>query len=124
MPLPMPRPSSGRRLAPKMRMTIKRQMMSSGNPTRPSMAVLACREKHDHSITSGMRRLSWILVAGALAAAPWVAQPVAARDRQFSSGVNLVEVYAAVVDQDGRPVTGLNREDFTVLEDGRPQTLS
>jgi Ca-activated chloride channel family protein len=49
---------------------------------------------------------------------------VAARPGQFSSGVNLVEVYAAVVDHDGRPVTGLNRDDFTVLEDGRPQTLS
>jgi Ca-activated chloride channel family protein len=35
-----------------------------------------------------------------------------------------VEVYAAVVDHDGRPVTGLQRDDFTVLEDGRPQTLS
>jgi len=38
--------------------------------------------------------------------------------------VNLVEVYAAAVDHEGRPVTGLNRDDFTVLEDGRPQTLS
>ena len=43
---------------------------------------------------------------------------------QFSSGVNLVEVYAAVVDRDGRPVTGLRQQDFTVLEDGAPQTLS
>ena len=43
---------------------------------------------------------------------------------QFSSGVNLVEVYAAVVDRDGNPVTGLARGDFTVLEDGAPQTLS
>jgi Ca-activated chloride channel family protein len=44
--------------------------------------------------------------------------------RQFSSGVNLVEVYAAVLDQDGMPVTGVKREDFTVLEDGQPQPLS
>ena len=44
--------------------------------------------------------------------------------RQFSSGVNLVEVYAAVLDQNGMPVTGLKREDFTVLEDGQSQTLS
>jgi Ca-activated chloride channel family protein len=43
---------------------------------------------------------------------------------QFSSGVNLVEVYAAVVDQKGDPVTGLTRGDFTVLEDGQPQGLS
>jgi Ca-activated chloride channel family protein len=43
---------------------------------------------------------------------------------QFTSGVNLVEVYASVVDRDGRPVTGLTREDFTVLEDGRAQAIS
>ena len=43
---------------------------------------------------------------------------------QFSSGVNLVEVYAAVTDQAGNPVTGLTRADFTVLEDGQPQSLS
>lgn len=43
---------------------------------------------------------------------------------QFSSGVSLVEVYAAVVDQTGNPVMGLSRDDFTVLEDGQPQSLS
>ena len=43
---------------------------------------------------------------------------------QFTSGVNVVEVYAAAIDHDGNPVTGLRREDFTVLEDGRPQTVS
>jgi Ca-activated chloride channel family protein len=43
---------------------------------------------------------------------------------QFSSGVNLVEVYAAVTDKAGNPVTGLTRADFTVLEDGQAQTLS
>jgi Ca-activated chloride channel family protein len=43
---------------------------------------------------------------------------------QFSSGVNLVEVYAAVTDQAGNPVAGLRRGDFTVLEDGQPQALS
>ena len=43
---------------------------------------------------------------------------------QFSSGVNLVEVYAAVSDRNGAPVTGLTRGDFTVLEDGQPQTLA
>jgi Ca-activated chloride channel family protein len=43
---------------------------------------------------------------------------------QFSSGVNLVEVYAAVVDRTGTPVTGLREADFSVLEDGQPQTLS
>ena len=49
---------------------------------------------------------------------------VPAVSAQFSSGVNLVEVYAAVTDQAGNPVTGLRRDDFTVLEDGQPQALS
>lgn len=43
---------------------------------------------------------------------------------QFRSGVNVVEVYAAVVDQNGTPVPGLKSQDFTVLEDGVPQRIS
>lgn len=43
---------------------------------------------------------------------------------QFRAGVNLVEVYAAVIGSDGRPVSGLTRDDFTVLEDGRPQSVT
>lgn len=44
--------------------------------------------------------------------------------RQFTSGVQAVEVYASVVDRNGEPVRGLTRDDFEVLEDGQPQTLS
>ena len=54
-----------------------------------------------------------VLTAGSLSAAP-----------QFTSGVNVVEVYAAVTDAQGNPVTGLRQEDFSVLEDGRAQTVS
>lgn len=43
---------------------------------------------------------------------------------QFSSRVNLVEVYVTVTDRDGRPVSGLTREDFTLLEDDTPQAVS
>jgi Ca-activated chloride channel family protein len=43
---------------------------------------------------------------------------------QFTSGVNLVEVYATVTDQHGEPITGLSASDFCVLEDGVPQTIS
>jgi Ca-activated chloride channel family protein len=43
---------------------------------------------------------------------------------QYRSGVNVVEVYTAVVDKSGSPVTGLDSADFTVLEDGAPQTIS
>ncbi|MFN2447723.1 MAG: VWA domain-containing protein [Vicinamibacterales bacterium] len=43
---------------------------------------------------------------------------------QFSSAVPQVEVYASVADAEGRPVQGLTRGDFTVLEDDRPQAVT
>ena len=43
---------------------------------------------------------------------------------QFSSSVQLVEVYATVTDAKGEPVTGLRQSDFRVYEDGAPQELS
>ncbi|HSK10320.1 MAG TPA: VWA domain-containing protein [Vicinamibacterales bacterium] len=46
-------------------------------------------------------------------------EPVA----QFSSGVQLVEVYATVVDAKGEPVSGLPRDAFEVYEDGQRQTV-
>ncbi len=47
-----------------------------------------------------------------------------ARPAQFTSGVNLVEVYATVTDRDGQPVTGLRADDFQVAEDDRPQPVT
>jgi Ca-activated chloride channel homolog len=44
--------------------------------------------------------------------------------RQFTSGVNVVEVYTSVTDKAGKPVTGLGREAFTVRENGEPQQIS
>lgn len=38
--------------------------------------------------------------------------------------VQLVELYATVLDRGGRPVTGLSRDDFKVKEDGVPQQLA
>lgn len=43
---------------------------------------------------------------------------------QFTSGVNLVEVYATVTGAQGRPVTGLTAADFRVAEDGVRQPIS
>lgn len=43
---------------------------------------------------------------------------------QFTSGVDLVEVYATVSDRTGEPVTGLQASDFRVSEDGRAQVIS
>jgi Ca-activated chloride channel family protein len=43
---------------------------------------------------------------------------------QFSSSVQLVEVYATVTDAKGEPVTSLRQRDFTVFEDSKPQVIS
>ena len=43
---------------------------------------------------------------------------------QFSSDVQLVEVYATVTDEKGELVTGLRQEDFEVYEDNQRQDVS
>ena len=43
---------------------------------------------------------------------------------QFTSGVNLVEVYASVTDSRGAPITGLAASDFELRENGELQTIS
>ena len=57
-----------------------------------------------------------MVLAGFAAAVPRAAG-------QFTSRVSLVEVYATVTDTRGRLVKGLRAEDFTVAEDGAPQTI-
>jgi VWFA-related protein len=47
-----------------------------------------------------------------------------AQDYQVRTRVDLVVVPVTVRDGDGKLVTGLTKEDFTVLEDGQPQTVS
>ncbi len=49
----------------------------------------------------------------------------AAQDKPiFSTTTHLVVETVAVTDKEGHPVTGLSAKDFTVLEDGKPQTLA
>jgi Ca-activated chloride channel family protein len=43
---------------------------------------------------------------------------------QFSSRVQLVEVYATVTDRNGEPVTGLRQSDFDVYENNTRQDIS
>jgi Ca-activated chloride channel family protein len=43
---------------------------------------------------------------------------------QFTSGVNLVEVYASVTDTQGNPITGLTQSDFELRENGELQTIA
>jgi Ca-activated chloride channel homolog len=43
---------------------------------------------------------------------------------QFSAQARHVEVYATVTDEQGRPVTGLAKDDFIVAEDGMAQVVT
>ena len=42
----------------------------------------------------------------------------------FKSDTNLVVITVFAKDKEGRPVRGLTKEDFTVLENGKPQSIS
>jgi VWFA-related protein len=76
-----------------------------------------------------------LLAAGTLAAqtpVPSATPPAASPSPSATTGtppvtfaveVGYVEVDAIVTDRDGQPVRDLAREDFTVLEDGKPQTI-
>lgn len=47
----------------------------------------------------------------------------AARDLAFSADVNVVMLYATVLDPKGRTIKDLTKEDFTLEEDGKAQTI-
>ncbi len=59
----------------------------------------------------------------ALAAVP-AARFAKGQEPNFSAGVKVVNVFATVRDKKGEIVKGLQKEDFTLLEDGRPQKIS
>ena len=71
-----------------------------------------------------MRYLSRPLVAASLMAAVTVVTTHAQEGFRFRSGVELINVTATVTDDEGRFVSGLRQEDFTVYEDGEPQEVT
>ena len=85
-----------------------------------------CEQKNSRNCTTGGRRrgiahlvgfLMFAVVGGAVGAA-------AHHPAQFASGVNLVEVYATVMDARGNRVAGLTAGDFSVSEDGEAQAIT
>ncbi|MFN8058015.1 MAG: VWA domain-containing protein [Vicinamibacterales bacterium] len=87
------------------------------------------------------RRLRAVLLAGVLATVAWAAAPLGGQTATprtppagekaeptqeqpiFRTGASLVRVDAFVTDR-GRAVTDLTADDFEVLEDGKPQTIT
>jgi VWFA-related protein len=60
------------------------------------------------------------LLASAVSLALHAQQPTPT----FRTGVDAIEVDAFVTDRAGKPVADLRRDEFQILEDGKPQTLS
>ena len=63
-----------------------------------------------------------LAVAGVLGLAFGIVLPGAAQ-QPFRSTTDLVPVFATVLDKNGQFVHGLTRDDFTILDDGKPQTI-
>jgi Ca-activated chloride channel homolog len=49
---------------------------------------------------------------------------VAARQQTFRTGVDLVHFTVVVSDKQGAPITELTKEDFEIVEAGKPQTIT
>ena len=56
--------------------------------------------------------------------APDSTSPAQSSETTLKVDVKLVNVFVTVTDEHGAPVGGLKKEDFTLLEDGKPQTIS
>ena len=70
-----------------------------------------------------MRKL--LVIALVVGQASWPAQaPAPAARPTFSSTTSLVVVDVTVRDKSGKLIEGLQQNDFTVLEDGKPQKIS
>lgn len=68
----------------------------------------------------GLKRLSSLLVALWFAFGTYGQDPTTVIKVQ----VRLVEVYASILDKKGHFIDGLGRENFEVLEDGKPQQIA
>jgi VWFA-related protein len=76
-----------------------------------------------------MTHFRWIASTGVVALASFLATTSTAQNPPASPAVirinvNLVQVDAVVTDNKGKPVTDLKAEDFEILQDGKPQTIT
>jgi hypothetical protein len=70
--------------------------------------------------------VAWAALGGLLAAAS--AQPQATHDASapetLRSTTHLIEVSVVAQTKQGAPVTGLTQQDFTLLDEGRPEKIA
>jgi Ca-activated chloride channel homolog len=73
-----------------------------------------------------MRKASTLILLALAAAAARAQQTPSQKhpETTLKVDVKLVNVYVTVTDAHGAPVAGLKKDNFTVLEDGIPQTIS
>jgi VWFA-related protein len=74
-----------------------------------------------------MRRLPAVVAVllGITAAALYAAEAVGERGQQrFKAGVDLILFSVIVTDKQGAPITGLKPEDFEIVEEGKPQSIT
>jgi VWFA-related protein len=64
------------------------------------------------------RYLSVAVIAAILVATEWTEQ------QRITVNVDLVNIYFTVCNKKGRPIVNLDRESFSVLEDGTPQLIT
>ena len=68
------------------------------------------------------RKSGWTLaVLGAAAAATSL---TLAGQQRFKTSVDLVQFSVILTDKQGAPITGLTRDDFEILEEGKPQAIA
>jgi Ca-activated chloride channel family protein len=79
-------------------------------------------QEKTHSAGRFLARQSFRLLAVVLALS--MRLPLAAQDVTLRVDVKLVSLFVNVTDRNGALVGGLTREDFTVTEDGQPQSIS
>src|SRR3984885_5953026 len=63
------------------------------------------------------------MAAVALPAKRLLAWQESSPDAKYSSDVNVVNVLASVHDKEGKVVSGWNKDDFSIEEDGRPEVI-
>ncbi|HLW87955.1 MAG TPA: VWA domain-containing protein [Terriglobales bacterium] len=76
-----------------------------------------------------MKQLLFLLAAAVVCSAqvpkpPWAGGTPQNPDSTFKVDVKLVNVFVTVTDDHGAPVAGLTKDNFELLEDGAPQTIS